>query len=397
MTETATIRLLDSVRCPHCWVRFAPVDLRFIAESPALLGDPRLGEGEPLRFAPSRFDGSGAAIDPEGGKCRRTACPRCHSEFPRVGMELPSLPISIVGAPGAGKSAMLASMAWSARRDAPRLGASFSDSEPRFNRSLHLDEHALFGGGGTLPDKTETGGDRHYRISIVDGREETLPRPLVFTWHRRSEGRLVVLYDNAGEHYLPGADRHAVAATRHLGHCRAAMVVLDPLQDRRFLAAMPSETSQVRSAHERLDADSRQDLVVAEFAARFRDLRGMSATAVSDIPIEVVVTKADLWAGELLGDDLATEPWQPRAASAGDDGIEIDQRRVEEISTRLAGLVRRHMPETAALLERLSNRVVHCPHSALGGPPGALGEAAKPRWAAVPMLQAMRLGDGAAW
>jgi hypothetical protein len=390
MTETATIRLLDSVLCPHCWVRFAPVDLRFIAESPALLGDPRLGEGEPLRFAPSRFDGSGAAIDPEGGKCRRTACPRCHSEFPRVGMELPSLPISIVGAPGAGKSAMLASMAWSARRDAPRLGASFSDSEPRFNRSLHLDEHALFGGGGTLPDKTETGGDRHYRISIVDGREETLPRPLVFTWHRRSEGRLVVLYDNAGEHYLPGADGHAVAATRHLAHCRTAILVLDPLQDRRFLDAIRSDSPQVESARRRTAAAARQDLVVAEFATRFRERRGIAANATMDTPIMVVLAKADLWAGDLLDDDLRREPFRPETAGR----TELDDGRIEAIAQESAELVRRFMPETAAVLERLSTRTFHVPHSALGASPDSIGDAVRPRWAALPMLQAIRLAEG---
>ena len=49
-----TRRLLARVTCPHCWHRFAPEDVLWVASHGALDTDPRLGEA-PRRFLPSRF------------------------------------------------------------------------------------------------------------------------------------------------------------------------------------------------------------------------------------------------------------------------------------------------------------------------------------------------------
>ena len=37
-------RLLKTVVCPHCWTSFPPEDVLWIAESPGLVGDMKLGE-----------------------------------------------------------------------------------------------------------------------------------------------------------------------------------------------------------------------------------------------------------------------------------------------------------------------------------------------------------------
>ncbi len=386
------ITLLDSVQCCHCWHRFAAVDVKFLSESPPLVGDPILGPDEPLRFAPSRFDSTGAAIDPGGGRCRRLACPRCHSEVPRAALEGTVSSISVVGAPGAGKSTLLAASSWSMRRLAPLLGDLFMDSEPWFNRSLHIDEAALFKSGhdgessARMPEKTEIAGDRHYRIALVEGREETIPRPLMFTWTHREATRLIALYDNAGEHYLPQSDVHARAATRHLARSEAIIVTLDPLQDRRFVERLDEHCPQVRAARVGDGSSNRQDLVVAEFAARLRELRGIGSAASVSTPIVVAVTKADLWAAELLGDDLLEEP------VLGDPGAShrrIDQDRIASLAERTRNAIGRLMPEVLSLLDSVSTSVTCLPHSALGSGPSEVGESARPRWAAIPLRRAL--------
>lgn len=386
------ITLLDSVQCCHCWHRFAALDVKFIAESSPLIGDPILGADEPMRFAPSRFDSTGAAIDPGGGRCRRLACPRCHSEVPRAALESTVSSISVVGAPGAGKSTLLAASSWSMRRLAPLLGDLFMDSEPWFNRSLHIDEAALFGSGqdggaaARAPEKTEIAGDRHYRIALVEGREETIPRPLMFTFTHGDATRLVAMYDNAGEHYLPQADVHARAATRHLARSEAIIVTLDPLQDRRFVEALDARSPQVRAARAGDGSSHRQDLVVAEFAARLRELRGIGSAASVSTPIVVAVTKADLWAGELLGDELLEEP-----VLGGSDASQrrLDQDRIAAIADRTRNAIGPLMPEVLSLLDSVSTSVTCLPHSALGSGPSELGESARPRWAAIPLRHAL--------
>ncbi len=69
------LTILNRVTCPHCWNEYAPEDSLWIAEHPDLLGDIRLGNDHPKRFLPSRFSVEGDAIDAEGYRCSRLACP----------------------------------------------------------------------------------------------------------------------------------------------------------------------------------------------------------------------------------------------------------------------------------------------------------------------------------
>jgi hypothetical protein len=193
--------LVRRSHCPHCWHAFAPADSLFVAEDPRLLGDPVAGPDEPLRFLPSRFDLTGAAIDPEGARCTRLACPRCRQSFPRAMIEVPAGIVSVVGSPGAGKSHLLASAVWSMRRQGSLLGLELVDAEPRLNARLHAAENALFAGPGasraTRLAKTETSGGEGYRSVRVDDREETVPAPFVFLVRAAGGGaeaeRLLVL------------------------------------------------------------------------------------------------------------------------------------------------------------------------------------------------------------
>ena len=364
---------MERVHCPSCRVSFAPSEVLFVAEDARLVGDPVAGPTQQLRFLPTRFDVGGAALDPEGARCTRVACPRCRIEFPRAMIELPSAFISVVGAPGSGKSHLLAAMTWGLRRERARAGAFMVDTEPKLNARLHRDENILFG----APDstelvrlaKTEIAGDALlYRTACVKGKDETLPLPLIFTLHLGAQSAediassqldniqpathgasLVVLYDNAGEHFLPGADESAQPVTRHLSQSRAIVFVFDPTQDPRFRAAV--------GMSENGGANIRQDLVLTETFARVRHHRSRHAADDLDVPLILVLSKADAWS-KAANIDLSVEPYLP---SGG-----LDFAALKKMDHALRPLLEGACPEFMTAVRAASSRVLIVPCSALG-------------------------------
>ena len=211
--------LLARVTCPHCWLKFKPHEIKWISSHPALRDDPKVPEGQ-RRFVPTRFSVSWQAIDPLGETCTELACPRCHLVIPRDVIELPSAFFSILGSPSSGKSYFLSSSLWQLRTTlAQKFAISFEDSDPVANHKLHEYEETLFLNARcdrlvALP-KTELDGDLYEQIEIERDRIMLLPRPFVFRMRMlpshpranvvRKNGRAICLYDNAGEHFLPGA------------------------------------------------------------------------------------------------------------------------------------------------------------------------------------------------
>ncbi len=380
-----------------------------MAEDARLVGDPVAGPAQQLRFLPTRFDVGGAALDPEGMRCTRVACPRCRIEFPRAMLELPCAMISVVGAPGCGKSHLLAVMTWGLRREQARAGAYMVDTEPKLNARLHRDENILFGAPQSNEPvrlaKTEIAGDSLlYRTARVKGKDETLPLPLIFTLHVDADGMsatrvgenldgqsetlgstsqsasLVVLYDNAGEHFLPGADESAQPVTRHLSQSRVIIFVFDPTQDARFRAAV--------AMPEHGCINIRQDLVLTETFARVRHHRSRHAADDLHVPLIVVLSKADTWsAGAKI--DLSVEPYLPNGG--------LDFEALKKMDRALRPLLESACPEFMNAVRAASTRVLIVPCSALG--PSAsnmLGAGVRPsqicpQWASVALLASLPL------
>jgi hypothetical protein len=394
-------KLRRSIVCPNCWREFPSVHVRFIAESPALRGDPVAGPSEALRFRPMRFDASGSALDPEGARCTRMACPHCHAEFPRALLELRSTPISVVGAPGSGKTTLLAAGMWGLSRRAADFGLELFDADPRFNMVLHRNESILFdtqdpAADVTLP-KTDVGGNELYRVARVGGRPELLPRPAYFvSRHEESQDRsLMVLYDNAGEHFLPGAkEASAESSTRHLERSTAIVIVFDPIQDARFRRRFAQDfEGPAPSGHER------QEIVLSEAIARVRRLRSLDPAAPISIPLVIALTKADEWAPRAIDSgwselDLPSSPQQRRMRIAA---------RIREADSASRDALAVTSPEFVATAAALAEQVHFVPCSALGCSPIRRDDGAfhlqageiRPRWAEMPFVLAIALSDPA--
>jgi hypothetical protein len=396
-----TTNLVDEVVCPNCWERFRPERSLYVAVHPELHGDRRLGPQAKPRFRSTRFHPDGRAIDPRGGLCHQTACPRCHLVVPRVLLESPVLFVSIFGAPASGKSYFLATMTHQLRQVLPRVfRINFSDADPEANALLHRAEDALFANAGgdrwvSLP-KTDVIGDRYQTVDF-GGSTVQYPRPAFFQIspagdHPRGKSaaavsRVVCLYDNAGESFEAGADRPENPVTQHMARSDFLLFLYDPLQE-------PAFRGQLRFGAELTEPVSRQDVLLAEAARRIRQYRGLPAAARHPCTLVIAVNKFDVWQS-LAGGRRLPDPWTSDAGRL--PRLRDDLLRRVSIATR--DLLLKHAPTIVTTAESFvePSGILYMPVSSTGAAPsrkvdGRFEHAAaalEPMWTAVPLIHAL--------
>jgi hypothetical protein len=403
-TEAEPIKLLTQVTCPHCWESFPPEQVLWISEHIELIGDPRLGPERQQRFLPSRFTVGGDAVDAMGMTCRNLACPHCHLSVPRAMLGMESLFFSILGSPACGKSYFLTTMTWQLRQVLPiQFQVAFTDAEPTWNRMLNAWEESLFLNPdetklvplGNLIRKTELQGELYDTVAYGQ-QTVSYPRPLLFTMqpregHSRGESaklaRMLCLYDNAGEHFLPGQDTASSPVTRHLGRSSAVLFVFDPTQDPRFrLACRGAGSGGAAQLAGRL---SRQETILNEAAARIRRHAGLSHTIPFDLPLVVVLSKLDEW-NHLLDIEQGGEPWRSRENVTG-----VDMDRIEHLSKLLRRILLHYCPETVVAADTFARDVTYIAVSSLGpriqvdpatGLPAIRTADIEPCWVTAPLL-----------
>ncbi len=398
--------------CPHCWCRFHIGDILWVARHEGLRGDPVAGPDEMRRFLPSRFDARGNAVDARGVSCTDMACPQCRLPIARALLEASQVFVSLVGVPGSGKSYLTAAMSWRLRELLPRhFGYSFLDVDPIGNAVLIDNEQTLFlrddPSEAVSLEKTQMQGS-HYETVRFGEQSVSLARPFQFLLSPQGgaggdelrKPRVLNLYDNAGEHFLPGNDTTLTPGTQHVARANALMFLFDPLQDPRCRARLAGKTEDPQ-IEEALGGGVRQDTVLNEMGQRIRRYAQLDATATLEQPLLVLVGKADAWlplAGLSFGD-------APEPIVAGADGVEaVDTALVERVSDAVRRWLLEVTPEFVSLAEATHRVVRYLPVSALGGPPqrrdtdGMLTvkpDQLQPRWVAAPLLYALsRWGRG---
>jgi hypothetical protein len=413
MPQFDRLTIQARVTCPHCWNEFAPEDSLWIAEHPDLLGDIRLGDTQAIRFLPSRFTADGDAIDPENERTSRLACPDCHLEVARPLYQIPPVFFSILGAPACGKSYFLASMTWKLRQLLPqKFQLAITDTDPVSNSRLHEYEELQF--LNPNPDalvairKTEEQGDLYDTVNM-GSHSVTLPRPFLFNLQplpshpnitkARQVSRVLCLYDNAGESFMPGQDVTASPVTRHLALSRCLFFLFDPTQDGRFRHACSGKTNdpQMLPRTERLAREKpvRQDTILIEAIQRVRRHAGLREDELHQRPVIIVVTKWDSWQSLLPGLST-TAPYRKTSSSSSSVNV-LDGERITETSKQVGDMLRRYTPEIVAAAEGFAKELYFIPVSATGRAPEidpAGGFAIRPKdmnpyWVEVPMLLAI--------
>lgn len=296
-----------------------------------------------------------------------------------------------------------------------RFAISFEDSDPVANHKLHEYEETLFlnarrSGLVALP-KTELDGDLYEQVEMERGRILLLPRPFVFRMrmlpsHPKVQsgarvGRAMCLYDNAGEHFLPGAQSANAPGTRHLAVSKALLFVFDPTQHPKVRQLCEGKTNdpQVRSDL----VNFRQDQILTEATRRIRAELGLRQDQRDKRPLIVVLTKYDAWCSMVGGQKLQDE-WILQEHASG--VCRLNVRMLKSLSDKFRKMLMKVLPEMVATAEAFSEDVTYIPVSALGCSPeempgsegsGSSGRAAlgirpdsiSPAWSDVPLLYAI--------
>jgi hypothetical protein len=366
------------------------------------------------RFLPTHFTVKGEAIDGKGFPCYQLACPKCHLNVPAPLLEMEPLFLSIFGAPSSGKSFFLASMTWELRKVLPLFfSLDFSDADPVLNGQLHNYEGALFANAEPenlvpmrdLIDRTDA--ERDLCDTVSYGKQTVrYPRPLLFglqpqdrhpnSAKRDRLARVVCLYDNAGESFLPGKDVRGDAVTRHMAQSRVLFFVFDPTIESRFQARLSADRTGKPQLY-------RQEQIMQEAASRIRRYAGVPQTQRHHRPLLVIVTKFDQWS-KLLGTPPTASPWIAfdMPDSSGDGSTKkmhaVEATVIEEQSRRIRELLLDLSPEIVTAAEGFANDVTYLPLSSVGWKAQWSDSTAdftirpgetEPYWVTVPLLYAL--------
>jgi len=387
------LRLLKKIVCPYCWTDFAPQDVLWISEHEELRGDFRLpGEDEFQRFLPTRFNVLGSALDARGTVCHELACPHCHLGLPRDLLETPVFFMSIFGSPSSGKTVYLASLTHRLRQVLPLdFKVGFADTTPEGNVRIRRNESTLFDNhdpntpvnmadaiSKTVTIGSEYGIELLNRVNFGGNDNRFFPQPFLFTLQvldqhpvietRNDHGRILCLYDNAGESFDPTISKELELQTRHLSRSQLLLFTFDPTQDPRMKQKIMEKCPDRLLRKGAMEA---QEPYFQVAAARIKKFAGLSRRDRHKAPLVIATTKFDVWSDVIGEFDRSAVPWrQVRVASSNgeDSGVAmaIDQGMIREMSDRVRRLLVQTSPEIVTAAENLSEDVVYVPVSALG-------------------------------
>ena len=382
--EGAVVELGENFKCPYCRTVSDIGDVLSVSVSPSLLGDTVLGEGEQSRFAPTNFTDNGLALDAEGGVCTEIACPCCHMAIPQDLLQMDQVVMSVVGTAGAGKSVFLASSIWQCRQLLRmKFGVGFRDLAPTWNTWIRAYEEKLFFQQDDTKlqqiEKTDLQASNISRSVNLRGESVLLPTPSYFRLDGGKNGdveRCMVVYDCAGEHFLPGADVHASLVTLHTLSADSILFLFDPSADPR-LKPMLDRGNGTASNYAQM-----QDVLLAELAAKSKKYMGNRGGRKLKQPLLFAVSKADMLRNALPSD---VELYKVNDAGR----LALDVAALRKVSDETEAFLDKTVPEVAATARDISNDIWFLPVSALGHNPMREGVRPcdiKPMWAELPFV-----------
>ena len=211
---------------------------------------------------------------------------------------------------------------------------------------------------------------------------------------------MVCLYDNAGEHFLPGAVTSQTPVIDHLAKSEALLFIYDPTQESAFRRACRACGDQSYDPQlETVINTYPQADVLSEAAARVRQLTGMSATEKFDRPLIVIVHKYDAW-----------RPLMRKSPKALDYVVQLDQEGraslqldvLQQVSDDVEELLLQYGPSIVTAARGFSSEVIYIPVTATGRSPIAAGTDGSgrvdlrfdpsqihPRWVELPVFYAL--------
>jgi hypothetical protein len=299
-------------------------------------------------------------------------------------------------------------MSWKLRTTLPQMfSMRYMDVDATTNHWLNDYEEKLFlqadeNAWQTIAKTEMLIQNNLYRQIRLNGMNVFLPLPCMFSLQKEFAGgdnygdnkarRSLIFYDNAGEHFQPGADSSINPGTRHLIHAEGLLFLFDPTKDPRFRRVVHSADLQLQ----RKDLVQRQDVLLVEMMGRIRKYLGLKSDVKFTKPVIIAISKADVLQ-ELV--QLDEQPWVWNAAT---QSYALNLSKIAEISFIARTIMLQHAPEVVSAAESLASHVVYLPNSALGHSPSSVAGGkslavrpcdVKPQWVEVPVLYLLaRLG-----
>jgi hypothetical protein len=255
----------------------------------------------------------------------------------------------------------------------------------------------------------------------VGGQDLLLSRPYLYSVQpdeshplyaqRRKVSRMICLYDNAGEHFLPGAVTSQTPVIDHMAKSEALLFIYDPTQESAFRRACRScNDASLDPQLETVINSYPQADVLSEAASRVRQLTGMSATDKFDRPLIVIVHKFDAWR-PLLKKSPKRLDEAIQLSPTGEATLQLEILR--EVSKNVEELLMEYGASIVTAARGFAKEVIFIPVTATGRSPIVAGADANgrvdlrfdpsqifPRWVELPVLYALhhaglRSGDDA--
>ena len=214
-------------------------------------------------------------------------------------------------------------------------------------------------------------GADHYNTINVRGRQQLLPKPFLYRVERYGsggvDGRVLCLYDNAGESFEPGADKTSSPVTRHMAKADVLMFVFDLTQEPAFRRACAE-----RSADPQWQGQARgeQAALFTEATMRIRNYKSMLPTDRIKTPLIVVLPKFDAWRFLLTDGDLP-QPFKEVAAGPTGSARTLDIETVLSVGKQCRAMLQKYQPALVAKIENtfISKNIIYLPVSATGCSP----------------------------
>ena len=185
-----------------------------------------------------------------------------------------------------------------------------------------------------------------------------------------------VVYDCAGEHFLPGADVHSSLVTLHTLSADSILFLFDPSADPRMRPLLDRGNGTASNYAQM------QDVLLAELAAKSKKYMGNRGGRKLKQPLLFAISKADM-----LRNELPMDVDVYRINEAGN--LSLDVAAFREVSDKTEAFLDKYVPEVSATARDISNDIWFLPVSALGHNPMREGVRPcdiKPIWTELPVV-----------
>ncbi|MCL2527647.1 MAG: hypothetical protein FWE42_04430 [Defluviitaleaceae bacterium] len=216
------------------------------------------------------------------GYATQRDCPLCNHTIPKIALETPNLPFSIIGVATSGKTVFITTML-DEIRSVPELGlnTSHQNNDTRDHQKANYD---LIYENRIPPESTSTDSPDPQLWYIQNGARGGTNFTPAYSF---------TIFDGAGER-IENAMTISSEVANYIRISKAILLVLDPLTLRNVKRGGIVSEEDMLHSFAGLEAETKiADAVLTETANVIKQLRGIDTSKKLSIPVAVVLTKFD--------------------------------------------------------------------------------------------------------